>query len=189
MFKKWFLTGHNSNNLYLFDHEFIGNNITGLSLIKELGIDNISVLVTSHHNSPEIQLDAKKHRIKVLSKSSIPNIVIKKLEKIDLVLIDDDDLIRTTWEIAAKSNNKAIKTFGSVSEFLKNTNESPVDLSTPIYIDSDLGDVKGEIISKKIFELGFRYIILETGHQNIDISKYSWIAGIINKNYPRDHII
>ena len=56
-----------------------------------------------------------------------------------------------------------------------------------IYIDSELDDDKhGEIEARKIFEKGFKNIILTTAHraEKFDTESLPWIGAIIGKEPP-----
>jgi FixJ family two-component response regulator len=189
IFKKWLLTSHDSNNFYLIDYEFLGNKENGLSLIQELGLESQSVLVTSHHADKEIQKRAEQNNVKVLSKaliSTIPvikNIVVEKNDT-DLILIDNDALVRMTWEAKATSINKSLKTYSSTKDFLKAIDEIPVPYTVPIYIDSNLDGEKGEITAETIYKIGFNNIILQTGHTDININSFPWISAIVDKKFP-----
>ncbi|HAF95740.1 MAG: hypothetical protein A2X34_10535 [Elusimicrobia bacterium GWC2_51_8] len=57
--------------------------------------------------------------------------------------------------------------------------------STPIYIDSELGEgVKGEDIAKTIHACGFETIYLETGHPPERFAGMPWIKEVISKDPP-----
>lgn len=99
------------------------------------------------------------------------------------VLIDDDKLIHYSWTTKAAKLNYTMLCFLSFEDFI---NES-VNLSRDahIYIDSNLGkELKGEELTKTIFELGFMNINLCTGHTDIDITNYPWIKSVISKRPP-----
>jgi hypothetical protein len=55
---------------------------------------------------------------------------------------------------------------------------------TPVYIDSDLGKgLKGEELSKGIFDLGFKNIYLATGKRKVDIKVPYWIKKVQGKGF------
>lgn len=100
------------------------------------------------------------------------------------ILIDDDQLIRMTWEFKAKSSGVKIKVFASPDEFFNCSDTLPKD--SFIYIDSDLGNgVLGEEVAKDIYAQGFIDIFLSTGKEadQLDYDK-SIIKGIGGKEPP-----
>ena len=53
-----------------------------------------------------------------------------------------------------------------------------------MYIDSDLGKgLKGEELSKGIFDLGFKNIYLATGKRKVDIKVPYWIKKVQGKGF------
>ncbi|MFT6630600.1 MAG: FixJ family two-component response regulator [Bacteriovoracaceae bacterium] len=100
------------------------------------------------------------------------------------VLIDNDLLIRKSWEFAASKAGIDLTTFSSVSEFL-NTAQSFPSASTTIYIDLELDDgLLGTIEAKKISDLGFPKIILATGHSSDSVILPSYFFDIVGKRAP-----
>ena len=79
-----------------------------------------------------------------------------------VILIDNDLLIRKSWELQAKKENVNLTTFSSIQDFLDNSDK--FSHSVTIYIDSDLDDgILGEIEAEKIFNLGFKKLYLASG--------------------------
>ena len=62
---------------------------------------------------------------------------------------------------------------------LRNNYES----HTPIYIDSNLGDVKGELVAEELVMKGFKKVILTTGSPANTIVNKKWISGIVGKGF------
>lgn len=97
------------------------------------------------------------------------------------ILIDDDILIQLGWQLKAEKENYEIDCYFNVYEFVASSSKYP--LNTEIYIDSNLGqEAPGEIQAKKIFELGFQNIYLNTAYEDIQINDFPWIKKIIKKN-------
>lgn len=98
-----------------------------------------------------------------------------------IIFIDDDDLIRKSWEMAANDKEVELKTFSSIEDFL--TQNFPKDIT--IYIDSNLGDgVKGEVESERLFSVGYSELYLATAHDPETIDKPTWIKDIVGKRFP-----
>jgi len=96
------------------------------------------------------------------------------------VLIDDDNLIHMSWQLEAKKNNIELHTYKTIDEFLEKSTE--YQKTSKIYIDSNLeNDIKGEVESEKIANLGFTELYLATGYAPEDIDKPEWIKEIVGK--------
>lgn len=102
-----------------------------------------------------------------------------------VVLIDDDRLIRTNWLMRGKAYELNIHCFKSIDDFLINSVDIPKTSS--IFVDVDLGtNVRGDLDSKRIYDLGFNLITLATGYSEseIDLTKMPWIRDVISKTPP-----
>lgn len=101
----------------------------------------------------------------------------------DIVLIDDDELIRMTWETSAKNQGVRLRCFEKFAEFIKIHEQ--FDKAVPIYIDSHLAnETKGEIAAKSLFEIGFKNLYLCTGYQDSQFPEMPWIRAIVGKSPP-----
>lgn len=102
------------------------------------------------------------------------------MEKIK-VLIDDDILIQLGKQLQAEKEGYQLDCFYSIDEFLASSSKYPKD--TEIYVDSNLGTgVPGEVDSKRIAEIGFENIYLNTGYSDLNIEEYTWIKQIYVKS-------
>lgn len=111
----------------------------------------------------------------------IPIKFFENIKYLDLVFIDDEELHRTTWSFWAETENKTIKTFSSVTEFLSQADSFPKDVK--IFLDSDLGDgTKGQDYGAAIKELGFKSVYLTTGYTHIKPINAPDFDGIIGKD-------
>lgn len=101
----------------------------------------------------------------------------------DAVLIDDDPLVRKSWEIHAARIGKRLLALSTVAKFLELA--ASVDLRTPIYIDVDLGGgVDGVGESLRVHRLGFQEIHLATGHERSSFSGLSHLRSVVGKEPP-----
>jgi hypothetical protein len=74
-----------------------------------------------------------------------------------------------------------------VDDFINNSFN--VSKETMIFIDSDLGNnVRGEVVSEEIFNLGYKELFLTTGYQVEDIEKPIWIKKVFSKNPDCIHL-
>jgi len=170
-------------DLYLIDHELSNETLTGIDIIKQLNIIDKSILVTSNFESIEVREQCEALSLTILPKLTIPHIHIQKPQPIQYILIDDDDIIRMTWEFAAINANVSCKLYAAISDF-----ESDIDRinkRSHIYIDSNLsGNLRGEVYAKQLVEKGFKKVFLTTGFEWGDFKDMHWLSGVIGKSPP-----
>lgn len=111
---------------------------------------------------------------------TIPSTQPKIIEN-DIVLIDDDPLVRFTWKRQAQIKGISVHAFENYASFIKVSANYKSD--TPIYIDSNLGDVKGELAAEELVFKGFKKVILTTGAPANTILNKKWISGIVGKGF------
>ena len=98
------------------------------------------------------------------------------------ILIDDDELIRMTWEYKAQASSVKLKTYSNVDDFLNE--EVGVDRWSPIYLDSELGTVLGEDFVVELKKLGFEHVHLATGKEVSKITKNTQLFDSIGGKTP-----
>lgn len=186
--KNFLQSNQKEERLFLVDYDFKGSPYNGIDLIDEFELSNLCILVTSKFDSPEIVEASLKRGSKLISKNVARNIEVisdDSKSRPELVLIDDDELVRLSWKFAAKNLSLKVHVFETVEDFLLNSELFGKEIS--IYIDSHLGNQqKGEFRSKELFELGFKNIYLATGESSEDIpmADYPWLSGIQGKAFP-----
>ncbi len=171
--------------LYLVDYELLADVKNGLDVIEEFKINDKAILVTSCFEDIAIRTRCENIGVKIIPKSYVPYIkIIQKpgTEKFG-VFIDDDEMMRVTWNFAAEEAGKNISTYSSFEEFINRIDT--YNKNTIIYIDSDLGNnIKGEECAKHLFDNGFTEIYLATGHLRDRFSHMPWIKTIVGKEPP-----
>ena len=101
----------------------------------------------------------------------------------DVVLLDDDALVRMTWTVAAKSKGIRLAAFKTPAELLAAVVGLPKD--TPIYLDSELGEgLKGEDVARGLHAKGFSSLHLTTGHPPETLPPMPWIKRVVGKEPP-----
>jgi hypothetical protein len=101
----------------------------------------------------------------------------------DIVLIDDDFLIRKLWENSARTQGKRLTLFSNPEDFY--TQADSFDSNTEIYVDVDLGSgYKGEHVAEKALQLGFSKIYLTTGYPAHTFQSLKWLSGVVGKEPP-----
>lgn len=114
----------------------------------------------------------------------IPIIGSLKKNKIDLILIDNDELNHMTWNIWAEANNLNIANFSSVEEFMGQANNFQETI--PLFLDYNLDNKKTAThYLDGLNALGFKKIIIATGDQSLEGRKFNGAIAIISKN-PED---
>jgi len=99
---------------------------------------------------------------------------------LQIILIDNDLLIRKSWEMAAEKSGHTLTTFSNVDDFIAISDKFPKE--TLIYIDYELDDgVKGDIEAARISEIGFKEIRLATGYTGSQLNPPSYILEIVGK--------
>lgn len=100
----------------------------------------------------------------------------------EIILIDDDRFTQLNWKKAASDKGIKLSIYNTVNSFI--IDSSKFQNNTPVYVDSNLGDgLKGEVLSKQIFDLGFKNIFLATGENISDIQVPFWIKKVQGKRF------
>lgn len=90
---------------------------------------------------------------------------VECLEKLDLVLIENEEMHRLTWNLWAKRKGLGILMFVSADDFLFRAD--PLSKSTPIFIDFDLDDnMTAQNYLPELRRLGFSEVVLVTSHRD-----------------------
>lgn len=98
------------------------------------------------------------------------------------ILLDDDELVRVTWESRAKKTGINLITYSNPYDFLGSVDKFPKN--SIFYIDSELGSEKGEDVARKIFELGYINICMCSGYSEEKFAHLKFIQKTINKSPP-----
>jgi len=151
----------------------------GIDLISHYGHQANSVLVTARADESRIQTRCLNEDIKLLPKNLVSEVKVVS-KKANVVLIDDERLVHLNWSRYCQKRGIELKSYYSVEDFLKSSAEHLLD--TPIYIDSVLGQTRGEVESRFIADLGSKNLYMATGYQKEDIAKPEWILEIFSKS-------
>ncbi len=169
--------------LFLVDFELLNQAKTGLDLIEELGLEKYGVLVTSRYEEKNIQDRASRINLHLLQKALagfVPFEIQKPRLKVDVVVLDDDDLVIMMWKMAAKENSKSILCFSNRDALFAKLSE--IDHGSPFYVDENLGnEVKGEVVTKELFDLGFKNLYLATGYPAEQFKHITWVKAVVGK--------
>lgn len=110
-----------------------------------------------------------------------PGTLVEKEDRLDFVLIDNEEIHRLTWRIWAKRRGYCMRAFESVRDFLL---LAPViSRSTAIFMDFNLGE--NETADKYLPDLsnmGFANIYFVTSHEGLKTENFLNLKGISGKD-------
>jgi hypothetical protein len=98
----------------------------------------------------------------------------------DIILVEDDELVRLAWQARFSKTNLNLKTFSQPEEFLKIQNFKNDDL---YFIDSEYegSPVKGSAIARRLFEEQCNSIYMCSGHPADYFKELNFLKGVISK--------
>lgn len=162
---------------FIFERGFTtkskGNGL-GLSSAKEF-VENLGgkIYITSLTRGTKITLSLPS------DDEPLKNIAPKSHHSI--ILIDDDPLVRFNWRRQGLKFEITVYAFKSFEDFLEKKDLYSLEL--PIFIDSNLGSEKGELLSEKLTIFGFKNVYLTTGLPKKSILSTKWITEIVGKGF------
>jgi len=175
-----------SPSLFLIDYEFISSAETGLDAIERLQLPPRAILVTSHFDEPVIRERCLRLGVGMIPKGMagfVPLTVSLAPGRADLVLIDDDPIVRTSWEVSLRGRGLVLHSFATPRDFDRVA--AGYERATPLYLDVELGGgLNGIEISQNYAALGFTTIFLTTGHARKDVPSLAHVAGVCGKTPP-----
>lgn len=98
------------------------------------------------------------------------------------ILIDNDELVRLTWESKARKQGIVFYSFNNSKELFIKLPEIPLD--SIFYIDSELDYEKGEEVAKILHERGYINLNMCSGYGESKFSHLSFINTTIGKSPP-----
>jgi hypothetical protein len=191
-FENWFNSIKNQpieDILFLFDYELGKLAVTGLDLIEKYQLQNQSILVTSRYEEHAIRTRAEHLKLKIIPKDMVGFVAIELVNREtptnDLhtrCLIDDDALVRMTWDWAAKKDSIKLLTCESLKSFQDQI--AKVNFETEIYIDVHLAEnVKGQDVADFLHKKGFKKLYFATGYEASNLTDVpDYILGITGKD-------
>jgi signal transduction histidine kinase len=177
--------------LFLVDYELDDAEVSGLDVVAGLEVAAQSVLVTSHHDDPAILAQCARMQIQIIPKSVVPytplllqqRIVQADSRETDAILLDDEKLVRMSWQIMAEKHGINLVVCSSERELRDRLSSLPKQV--PIYLDVHLNEPYAGIrIGRELSQMGFETIILTTGLDSDELPKEAWISKVIGKTPP-----
>ena len=177
--------------LCLIDFEYLGSPMNGLDVIEANGIAARAHLVTSRYDEERVVQRCLALGVRIIPKLVAGHLPIS-LERVkpnpvgqppDVVLIDDDPLVASTWALQAGREGKHLAVYQDADSFWSEAASIPA--FTPIFVDYELAHgARGDVLSKNISEAGFTRLFLATGHVALAQKTMPWIEGVVGKEPP-----
>lgn len=176
-----------SNAIFLVDHDLVGSPENGLDLIKRLGIQSRSILVTNRYDDLMILGQIKSLRCSLLPKSHISKLPIEiiapPLGSPVIALVDDEDFFRSYWRTILTGKSRAFFDFSTREGILEYRFVLPKDAL--LFIDVNIASVgDGLILAQELYDLCFTHIYLCTGHDASEIKVAPFVKEVISKELP-----
>lgn len=184
-----------SQYLFLVDYEFIGSDINGLDIIEKLKIASLSVLVTSRTGDQNVIQRCESLGVVCIPKglASIVPVNLKDekpkfenedLKSPDVVLLDDEYLMREYWSLICSQRDLTIRVFSNPESLFEEATSFSSETIFFVDVSLDRFDIDGVDVTKKLFSMGFTHLYLSTGCLESEFEGLSFIKGIVNKEVP-----
>lgn len=112
----------------------------------------------------------------------IPVHACQPIGDVDFVLVDNEEMIRMTWELGASISELRCKVFSSIDELL--VAAESISKNVPIFLDSNLGQgIRGQGFAQILREMGFRKIFLATSYTELHGTKIDHIDAVVGKSF------
>jgi len=175
-----------TQSLFMMDNKLSSTGPSGLDLIQKFYLSYHSVVMTSDFDEIEIQRRVMSLGCKMIPKPLLPYLKIEKLAdstemRYDLVLIDDDELMRSSWTLHAQMAGRKIGVFKNLQDFL----DSGCAKSTAVYIDFHLDGMNGLQVAAELRTQGYHNLHLATGSASDEITSIpEYILSVRGKEFP-----
>jgi len=101
----------------------------------------------------------------------------------DIILLDDEELVRSYWERRFHHARRAIRIFRDPAQLIEAA--ASIHHNAMLFIDKNLGkQVSGLSFSKHLFDLGYKTIYVSTAEDLMLQPQVDWIKGFIGKTPP-----
>lgn len=154
-------------------------NYSGTIITKILKINNTAIisirdeskvqLSETNFGETQAEIESWHGTLSILTTPTDGNEIVIELpamanyEAPSCILIDDDPLIRMTWEMKAKEKGVQLQTFASFDQV---ANLDDLAKQTIFYVDSEIGEQeKGEDIIRTLHTNGFKSLYMATGFE------------------------
>jgi signal transduction histidine kinase len=175
--------------VFLVDQEYSSKGDNGLDFIIRQGLCKQSILVTNKYDDTCVREGCIRNRIPLLPKNLVEKFDMAEginFQKANIVILDDDELVRKVWQLSAKKRNIKLKSYASSGALLGDFVLKKSDLETVFYIDKNLynDQYSGIQVAEQLFKSGFKKIYLITGEPMF--AKEDYILDYLDKTPPFD---
>lgn len=172
------------NKIFLLaDFELLKQDLNGLQAIERAGLKR-AILVTSHYANQTVRDLAIKNGVKILPKQLASDVSIEirlrdqssaiaTAKKVDIVIIDDNELLVDSFASLLESKNKIVDKYYNPHDFLKNLAKYAKD--TIICMDNDFhSSISGVELATQLHVAGYEklYLLTGTDFNQTQIPKY-----------------
>lgn len=172
--------------IVFIDYEYLDHCFEFKNIVKKC---KAVVLITDQFENKDLQKMHYDLGIYLTPKVIFPTLpVVLKMDSsksfYDYVYIDDEVLLRMSWESKAKKSNIKLLTLDSIKDFWKFSDD--IDKwHTHIYIDSDLGNgqEKGEDFAQELHLEGYQNIYIASGYEDKKFEHLPWLK-VAGKKRP-----
>ena len=176
-----------ARSLFLVDFELLGDQRSGLDIVRELGVPARSYLVTSRFEDRSVVDAARTLGVRIVPKGMagfVPiDLVSDPPRQLDFALIDDDPVTRLSWTTSAETYGKKGLVFSDSDSFFQDAHR--ISKETPVYVDLQLGKgPDGVSVSRAVSAAGFTTVYIASGYVPEAVTDASWISGIFGKEPP-----
>ena len=98
-----------------------------------------------------------------------------------LVLLDNDVLIRTSWQNSAMKRGLALTTFARYRELVEALPQ--FSKTTKFYIDYELDESNGGAVCDDLYQRGFEELFITTGHPPESLPGLRRVHKIVGKRF------
>jgi signal transduction histidine kinase len=170
---------------FLVDNQISNTGIQGIDFVSEMHLGSRALLITNDFEDEALQARCVQVGCRIIPKPLLPYLAIGSKpalvkQDFDLVLIDNDELMRLSWQIRARDLKKRVGIFENLNAFLG----ANVSTATPVYIDFHLDSgVSGLDVAAQLNKLGYNSIFITTGDDKVtDLPPY--IKSVQGKDFP-----
>lgn len=180
-FKKAIIERSTEDFVALVDFDLYDQSENGIDVIKSLNIEAQSILVTSHFEDQNIISELKNNNIKMIPKMFFSLVPIKLItntnsEFYDYVYIEDEKLLRISWERKAKRLNINLLVIASPRDFAQYSGQISKEF-THIYIDALLGEneMSGTDFAGILHLEGYQHLAIASGLEAENFEHRPWL--------------
>lgn len=179
----WLKNNGIKDSIFLVDFEFVGESYNGVGIIKEFGLSDKSILVTSRFEDIDVLKLVKGNQLPMIPKSTAINVpidVVFEVQGENIVLLDDDANLAKNLKRFFEKKCQVVNTYNSSSQLFHELWR--YSDNTKFLIDLNIhGDKDGVQVCEELSNKKYSHINLFTGDSEFSIANYGFISQVITK--------